>query len=215
MKILVVVVVYDRFKNLETWLKCWKICNKENSELIIIHNYKNNIDRNIYSTLCISNNITYIPRLNVGMDIGALQDIFRGRLENFPNQWDYILWVADDTLPMSKTFISLYKEEMKKINRGVVCLEISKEFKLHIRTTGFMIDQLTASKITFPVNNILTKEHCWQFEHKSIDSFLEQVNKLGNKVMQIHPQLNQSCLWDTHSRSSLNRWEEHYKEFTQ
>lgn len=213
MKIIVAVIIYDRIKNLEEWIRTWKVCEKENSELIIIHNYKNYEDKQVYQIFCEDNNIKYIPRPNIGMDIGALQDVFRGRLKGFPNEWDYLLWATDDILPMSKKFISMYMEEMRKINKGVVCLELSQESKLHIRTTGFIIDQLTASKITFPVDLILTKEQCWQFEHRNKNSFLEQINGVGEKVVQVHPYLSQSYLWDTHTRHNLNRWDEHYKEF--
>jgi len=213
MKVIVAVIIYDRLNNLQEWIRCWKMCNTQNAELIIIHNYKNNTDRSIYNNLCMVNGIKHIPRPNIGMDIGALQDVFRGRLKDFPNEWDYLLWAADDTISMNKEFISLYMEQMKKIDRGVVCLELSKEAKLHIRTTGFMIDQLTASHISFPVEKILTKEHCWQFEHRSKDSFLEQVIRQGKQAIQVHPDLRKSYLWDTHSRGWMGRWIEHYKEF--
>jgi hypothetical protein len=215
MKIIVAVIVYNRLDNLQEWCRCWNLCEKENTELIIIHNFDNVQHKVGYEQICKLHNITYVPRLNVGMDIGALQDVFRGALEGFPNEWDYLLWSTDDVIPMNKQFIPLYLDQIKTLEneKGVVCLEISKEFKPHIRTTGFMIDQVTASGIHFPVSKILTKDQCWEFEHRSKDSFLEQVQRMNKKAIQIFPALKDSCMWDTHSRQDLNRWEEHYNQF--
>lgn len=213
MRIIVAVVVFDRFKNIQEWARCWKRCNTENAELIIIHNFKNSTDKASYSEFCQKEGVVYVPRENVGMDIGALQDVCRGRLEGFPNEWDYLLWMTDDVLPMSKKFIPAYLKEIQRPNSGVVCLELSKEVKLHIRTTGFMMSQLTASKITFPVEKITTKDHCYDFEHRGRNAFYEQVKRMGKNITQIHSNLKHSYLWDTHIRASLNRWDEHYKEF--
>lgn len=210
MKIVVAVIVYDRFKNIEEWVRCWKLCNTENAELVIIHNFKNNEDKLKYKEFCNLNNIAYICRNNIGMDIGALQDVCRERLEGFPKEWDYLLWVTDDTIPMSKDFISHYLR--KKPDIGIVALELSNEHKLHIRTTGFMLRNEIMKLIQFPVDPILTKDHCYHFEHRGHDAFYEQMIQLG-QVVKVNPSLKDSCLWDTDCRARLNRWEEHYKEF--
>jgi len=213
MKIIVAVIVYDRFKNIEEWIRCWKLCNTENSELIIIHNFKNETETEKYEELCKNSTIRYVSRRNIGMDIGALQDVCRGRLEGFPNEWDYLLWCTDDVIPMSKDFISPYIQEIQKPDVGAVCLEISREIKLHIRTTGFMVSQLTASKITFPADIVENKNHCYEFEHRSHNAFYEQIRQMGKHAVQITPKIKTSYLWDTHVRAHLDRWEEHYKEF--
>jgi len=213
MRIIVAVIVYDRFKNIEEWVRCWNFCEKDDAELFIIHNYKNQAEKSKYEEFCKNAGVSYIPRKNVGMDIGALQDVCRGRLEGFPNQWDYLFWTTDDILPMSKKFLPYYMGEIQKPGIGVVCLELSKEIKLHIRTTGFLMSQMTASKITFPVDIINTKDHCYEFEHRGRNAFYEQIRKLGLSSIQVHPVLKYSYLWDIHIRASLDRWEEHYKEF--
>jgi hypothetical protein len=213
MKIIVAVIVYDRLENIERWIKCWKLCNKEGSDLIIIHNYKNQSEKEIYRDICKTANVGYVPRKNIGMDIGAFQDVCRGRLEGFPNEWDYLLWCTDDVIPMSKKFVSFYLQAIKKSGVGVACLEISREVKTHIRTTGFIIDQLTASKIVFPIDPITTKQHCYEFEHRGKNAFYEQVRGLGKITLQIHPDLKKSYLWDSHVRAHYKRWNEHYNEF--
>ena len=213
MKIIVAVIVYDRFKNIKEWIRCWKQCDTTDAELIIIHNFQTEREKRDYHALCHENKIKYVPRSNVGMDIGAFQDVCRGRLNGFPNQWDYLLWVTDDVIPMNKNFISLYVEQMKKPTVGVACLELSKEVKLHIRTTGFMIDQETASKIEFPAPKIINKAQCYDFEHRSRNAFYEQVRALGKNVSQVTVDVKKGYLWDTHIRGHFNRWKEHEEVF--
>lgn len=214
MKIIIAIIVYDRINNVENWIRCWRMCrNVDEAQLIIIQNIPNEELGEECRLICENNNIKYIPRNNAGLDIGAFQDVCRGRLEGFPNEWDYLLWVTDDVIPMSKKFLTYYLELIRKNNMGAVCLEISNEVKTHIRTTGFMVSQLTASKITFPVDPVLTKDHCYQFEHRSTDAFLEQIEKMGKNVVQVHPDLKKSCLWDSHIRAHLRRKNEHFQNF--
>ena len=47
-KIIIAVVVYDRFDNVVEWIRCFKMCLSL-GELIIIHNYKNEEDKIKYS----------------------------------------------------------------------------------------------------------------------------------------------------------------------
>ena len=214
MKLIITIIVYNRLSNLKRWLDCWKICEKpEGTELVVIHNYDKEEDQIPYKSLCGENNIKYIPRKNIGMDIGAFQDVCKERLEGFSNDWDYLMWVADDTIPMYKKFASCFLEEIKKPNVGVACLEISREIKTHIRTSGFIISKETSKKLIFSVEIIKTKLECYFFEHRNNNSFYEQILRMGKKVIQVSPTLRVSHLWDTGHRVNLNRWTDHYKEF--
>lgn len=212
MKIIVAIIVYDRLHNIDRWIKCWNLSEQHGADFIIIHNYDTEDQQIPFRNLCEANNVKYIPRKNTGMDIGALQDVFRGRLEGFPNEWDYLFWCPDDTIPMSKKFLSYYIKTVGG-GTGVACLEISKEVKTHIRTCAFMIDQGTASQINFPCDPIITKADCYQFEHRSNDAFYEQVKKLNKSIIQIVPDIKQAPLWDTHCRAGVRRWAHHYHEF--
>src|ERR1044072_6037810 len=197
MRIIVAVVVYDRLSNVEEWIRCWKQCDTTNAELYIIHNYKNEDELHTCRTHCENAGIKHICRQNVGMDIGAFQDVCRGRLDGFPNQWDYLLWCTDDVIPMKKDFIQRYLQALKQPKVAVACLEISLEVKQHIRTTGFMISQLTASKLVFPAEKVVTKSHCYEFEHKGQNAFYEQIKKMGKYAVQITPEYRKGPLWDT------------------
>lgn len=183
-KVVVAVIVYNRPENLKYWVN-------QDVELYVIHN-DNGED---YSHLC--GRHTYIRRPNVGYDIGAMQDVFRGRLPGFPMDWDYLLWCTDDTIPIRPTVIEEYLEGFTK-RVGVVCMHLSGEITPHIRTTGFMIDVKVAAKTKFPTDPVKTKEDCHNFEYKGL-SFYKQVIAQGFKIAQVSP-LPYSPLYD------MNYW---------
>ncbi len=206
-------IVYNRLHNLKTWIKSWNLCEKENAELVIVHNFDKIEDTVEYRKVCEDANITYIPRPNVGMDVGAFQDICRNRLKDFPSDWDYLFWVTDDVLPTSKVFLKYFSQWLGDPTVGVVCLEVSKEVKVHIRTTGFLIHKDVASQITFPADPVISKNHCYEFEHRSYNAFYEQIKALNKRIIQVNPNVRQSYLWDTHARANFDRWVDHYNEF--
>lgn len=209
MKNIVVVIVYNRFENLKRWVECWKQCDTKECELRIIHNYASEIDKQSYKKYCDLENITYIPRINRGLDIGAFQDVCKERLQEFNNNWSNMLWFTDDCIPMSKDFVYTYLRNMTDPTIGVSCMEISNEIKKHIRTTGFCIKKEIAKKLIFAADPILTKIDCYNFEHRHINlTFLQQVVKLGYKAVQIAP-LKTSVVWDIGNRAHLNRMKEH------
>jgi hypothetical protein len=214
MKIIVAVIIYDRFNNLKLWIDIWKQCITDSAELVIVHNYKNEDDKKKYKEYCSDNNIECVSRPNIGMDIGAMQDVFMQRLKGFNNTWDYLLWVTDDTIPINKNFIQHYIQKFKESNKvGVVALEISNEVKRHIRTSGFMIRKDCSLKIVFESNPVRTKNDCYLFEHLSKNSFLEQVNRMSLIAIDVSPKLKTAPLWDTEIRAYLNRWVEFDKNF--
>lgn len=213
MKIIVAVVVYNRFDNIVEWIRCFKKCNTINSELIIIHNYNNEIEREKYKKYITNQGINYISRNNIGYDIGAFQDVCRERLNNFPNNWDYLLWCTDDVIPMNKDFIQHFVKSIIDSNGSVVCTEICDQVKRHIRTSGFILDKETSLNIQFSKDVVISKDDCHNFEHKTSNSFYEQILKMGKSVIQITPTINTGYLWDIHYREYLNRWDEHHKQF--
>lgn len=211
-RIVVAIIVYNRLDNIKEWVRCWKMSETHGVELYVIHNHNTRREKEAFRSFCDKQGIAYIPRQNIGMDIGAFQDVCRGRLNGFPNEWDYLFWATDDTLPMSKYFLNPFIGAMDK-NVGVACLEISSQVKTHIRTGAFMIDQETASRLTFPVDTVKTKEDCYQFEHRSKTAFYEQVINMGKKAVQTGD-LAKGTLWDTGHRIHLKRQEERFRAFT-
>lgn len=213
MKIIVCVCVFNRYHNVERWVNIWPQCNTENAELIIIHTGD---EVNKFKTLCEKGNIKYIHRENIGMDIGSFQDVIKERLAGFDNNWDYILWCADDTLPMAKDFISPFINALQNPQVGLSCMQISKSNPggiWHVRTTGFCLPKKVASKLTFPADPILNRQQCYFFEHKGRDKTLcEQVRRMGLDCVQVAPNA-QSPLFDTGYWKRLNREEEHERIF--
>jgi len=179
----------------------------EGTTLYIIHNCDDPTEGNKFKSFCDNHGIDYVSRQNIGFDIGAFQDVCMGRLEGFPKEWDYLFWATDDTLPMRKDFIKPFLKP-----DGVLCLEISKQIKTHIRTCAFSIDRDTAIRLIFPNDPVTTKVDCYQFEHRSKMAFYEQVVRIGKNVVQTGS-IAMATLWDTGHRKTLKRMDEHYKVF--
>lgn len=202
---IVCLIVYNRLGNLEHWLHCWKKCDKKGAKLVVIHNCDAPDQK--YFELCEAHHVQYIARPNVGFDIGAFQDVCADRLPGFP-KWERILWITDDTFPMKTDFVKQFTDEMVP-GVGVVCMEVSKYVTNHIRTTGFMIDHDTAARLVFPADPIITKQHCYLFEHRAKDKiFYSQVRAMGLRVKMV-TERNVSPLWDTGYHRRLNRRAEH------
>jgi hypothetical protein len=202
-KTVVAVIVYNRFHNIQEWVKCWHKSNTKDCELVIIHNYRNDFDKKQYKAFCEQNGVTYLSRPNVGFDIGAFQDLCNNRLQ-FP-YFDYLLWCTDDLLPCRPSFIQEYLHEMTE---GIICAayEVSIEVHPHIRTTGFMLHKSTLPKIKFNVDPIRTKPDCYDFEHRDKqNSLIDQVSRFG-KVVQVGD-LDWSPMWDSghNSREAIRR----------
>jgi GT2 family glycosyltransferase len=206
MKVIVSVIVYNRLNNLQRWIDCWKQCETENAELIIIHN--DNGESTKFKAICDEAGIRYIRRSNIGYDIGAFQDVCRERLKGFLNEWDYILWLTDDTLPMSKDFIKPFIEKQTE-GVGITCMKISPSQGPHVRTTGFCISKKISRKLQFPDEPVRTKWNCYQFEHKAgMATLTNQVRIMGLDCVQVAPD-DISPLWDSGYWKRLNRQQEH------
>lgn len=216
MKTVVAIVVYHRFRNVQDWVNCWGKSVTDNAELVIIHNYRHQFDRRICEAFCRDHSITYIARENIGFDIGAFQDVCRGRLQGFP-EYDYLLWCPDDLLPQRPTFLQEYHKAFAS-DVVSVCYEISQEVNPHIRTTGFMLKRETVERIRFNVDPIITKAQCYDFEHRDkTNSLMDQVKKLG-KVVQVCD-VETSPMWDSGMNSrearrrKMRRQTEHNRAF--
>lgn len=202
---IIAVIVYNRYKNLEHWLHCWSKCEQLDSHVVIIHNYDEPSDR--YKELCESHGATYLWRENRGFDIGAFQDVCRDRLPGFP-AWERLLWMTDDTFPMAPDFLQQFNEQLMP-GVGVVCMEISPYVITHIRTTGFMLKRSVAERLTFPADPVITKEHCYQFEHRAKEKiFYAQVKAMGLVVKMVAPRKT-SPLWDVGYHRRMDRRAEH------
>ena len=201
---IVAVVVYSRAKNIQSWIKCWAKCNQKDAELVVIQNTDARVRPDDIRTICEVNNIKYFERENIGMDIGAFRDVCRNEIEGFP-KFKKLLWLTDDVLPMEKDFVDYFTKF-----EGVSCLEICNVIQPHIRTSGFCINRDIANRLTF--GELVTKEDCYNFEHRGKNTFMAQVQRMGYEVKQIAP-LNISPLWDTGHRGFLKRMQEHYTKF--
>lgn len=208
MKIVVAVIVFNRFSNLQRWINCWHQCNKDGAELVVIHT-GDEIEK--FKSIC--EGVTYIHRDNKGFDIGALQDVCRGRLNGFPT-WDYLLWCTDDCIPMGKDFIKPFINTIEQPGVGIAAMQVavSTAGEQHIRTTGFMLTDKVASRILFLIDPIITKQHCYLFEHRGANTMTNQVRRMGLSCVQVSPNIT-SPMWDTGYWKRLDRQAEHNQIF--
>lgn len=209
MKTVVAVVIYDRKQNLERWMAVWQKAAIPDAELRIIHNLPPS-HASGYAEMCVAAGVTYIPRLNQGMDIGAFQDVCRKRLKGFAHDFDYLLWCTDDTFPMRDSFVSEFVRPLEDPKIGVTCFEISPQVKPHIRTTGFCLRAETLEKIAFEANPIKTKDDCYRFEHRGTRTLLAQIQAMGMVPHQVSP-VQTSPLWD--SGGGGIKWPDREHEF--
>lgn len=211
MRIIVSVIVYNRFENLQRWLDCWKQCDQTNAELIVIHT-GDEVER--YKEAC--GDVKYIHRQNIGFDVGSFQDVCNERLKGFPNDWDYIIWCTDDVLPMSKDFVKPFIDKLQEPNVGLSCMQISRSKPggvWHVRTTNFCISKQMSKRIKFPVDPVKTKQDCYLFEHRGGKNILsQQIQEMGLDCVQVAPIVS-SPLWDTGFWKRPDRQKEHDKIF--
>lgn len=173
---LVVICVYDRVINLKRWLKLWAKC-EQTAQLVVISGYQKG------HTV----NVPYFQRPNQGMDIGKFQDVVLGRVPDFPD-WNTMLWVNDDCFPVQPDFLSVYNKALEDESVGVACMCISPYVREHIRTTGYAIRKEVAQNLYWPVDPIMTREDCLNYEHTDPDNhLLQQVRNLGYKAVQVAP----------------------------
>lgn len=206
-KTVLCIIIYNRYDNLVHWIDCWEKCD-QGARMIVIHNLCEEPER--FQKLCQQNGITYIPRINHGFDIGAFQDVVNGRLDI--GEWERLLWCTDDTFPMHKDFLSQFEKAMQP-GVGVAAMDISPYVTTHIRTTGFMIDKKTAQKLRFPADPIITKQHCYLFEHRWRRlTFYDQVRSMGLRSVQVAPR-EISPMWDSEYHRRLDRRKEHENTF--
>jgi hypothetical protein len=206
----VAMIVYDRYYNLEKWLHCWKQCEHHDFEFVVIHNTDEEQPK--YRQVCEQYGIKYIKRQNIGYDTAPFQDICLERLEGFDNNWEKLIWVTDDWIPMSKNFVKQYVNHYQEGVVGVVCTEVNDLVKKHIRTGGFLISKDISRRLTFDVEKISSKHDCYLFEHLSSNAFYEQMINMGLSVVVVAP-LDKAPIWDTEHRASLDRMEEHNNVF--
>lgn len=200
---LLVIVVYNRIENIKRWLTVWEQC-KQDAHMVIIHTGPD--------AFTVPDGITYIRRQNIGFDIGSLQDVCMERLTGFPNNWEKLLWCTDDAMPMTPDFLTPFFNQLQG-DVGCVAMEISPYVRRHIRTTGFAITKEVANRLTFPADPITNKEQCYQFEHRSNRTMLDQINAMNLKTIMAAPQATSPMFDFGYGRRLKQRDAEHYTTF--
>ncbi len=209
-------MVYKRFENLRIWLSSIKQAEMpaQKVRVAVIHNHnEDSLEEKKFKSVCEKFDADYyVPRRNVGLDIGALQELSTGKIA-IDFQWDALFWSADDVIPMRKDFISKHIEAIKPKNVGVAGFHISNQCCRHVRTNSFCIPREVFGCLSFPVAEIKTQEECYIFEHFK-NNMTEQIeNQFHLTAVQTDPKSFSSVLWDTGHYWHLKLWNNHTRIF--
>lgn len=235
MKVLAGMIVYDRvMSTTKLWLRAWQNANKDNTKLVVVHNYDPPLIKSMTEEILKYKPDYYFPRLNKGMDIGAFRDVIHA---DCYEPWDILFWSTDDNIPMHKDFLKPFIqpfEENPKLGlvgnhwvKGSFYPNYKEGVSDHIRTTCFAIRGCVAERLKFPIQ-LNTKLACYNFEwrHKKLN-MTEQVKSLGYEVLPVCKNFDRcwtDCnehVWDVGWLNTTNPdprcrkdcWSEYYRQF--
>lgn len=200
MKIVVLMIVYDRWRNADRWRRLWK-AHPRDETLCVVQNMDGACLRIVEDGPIIS-----LERQNVGMDLGVFQDAVKGRLP-IP-EWDWLFVAPDDFLPMDVEFLRHFRTLADSPNVALVGSRLWHPDGMApvCRSGGFMIRRDAAERLQWPRDPMTTKDDCHDLETRT-HHMLQQVLGMGFEARFLPPSL-QSIIWDTHHESQLNRWRE-------
>ena len=179
--VILAIIVYDRVHNIELWAR-----TKPTLPVYVIHTGP---ERDSCKKICSDAGFIYIPRENRGLDIGSVQDVFRERLEGFPNDWTRLIWCTDDVIPVTPQWLTPFIES----TADLAAFQISLTPVRHVRTTAYCITKELSRKIQFPADPVVSKEQGYQYEYKGGHLTLtSQAEELGATIEQVTP----TGLWD-------------------
>jgi len=233
---LVCVTVWKRINTIDRWLRAWNNCDKHGGKIVVFHNIHSDLGcfpkvKQI-QTILKHNPDFYIPRLNVGADIGAMYELLK-RKNEFP-YWNVLGCFADDILPMRKDFLTIFLDKFSDPDVGMVAAFHEKKtdhFPEHIRTCAFMIRRQVAFNLKF--HNFITSSNysqslqaCHRFEHggggtgwPDEKNIFTQVREMNYKIELCYGDfetpwcMDQSVLWDTGHCFNHQLWDEFEKQF--
>ena len=223
MSLLVGVVVYNRFDNIRKWAHAWRNAIKpEGARMAVFHNYDGFGPPKL--TLYEGYDGYYIPRHNVGCDLGALQDVIKG---SYCPGWDQLAWFVDDFVPMKRDFLLTMAERLSSPNVGLVgaCFEPANESNKHrhFRTVGFMSKREVLERLVFPADPMKTRQDAFEMEHGPNNMTIqienmgfETVPAIGNKFPEpgySHWPNNSEWMWDCSMLAHLDLWPVFEREF--
>ncbi|MDB5345231.1 MAG: hypothetical protein JWP89_3608 [Schlesneria sp.] len=200
-RILVLMVVYDRWRNTDRWKRIWRSVNRSD-ELRIVRNIDSATVRVAETEPLV------IERENVGADVGVYQDAICGRLP-LP-EWDWLLCAPDDFLPMRVDFVDVFRSYISGPDVGLIVSKTNEGVDVgipfHSRSAAFMIRRDIAKRLTFPCDPVASIADCRAFEFGS-HNFLRQVQDMGVAV-QYTSDADSDVFWDQEHEHYRHRFPE-------
>lgn len=228
MKLLVGVVVYQRVHTIRKWLQAWAKADKFGAKLAVFHNYDGSSPNHEQARTIVEGDPDfYIPRRNVGCDLGTLQDTIRGLYPEDFKDWDAVAWFSDDFLPMKKDFLRPFVEKIQQVGIGMVgaCYEPANASNknYHFRTVAYALPRGVCDRLVFPADPMINRPHCFDMEHGD-NNLTFQVERMGYRAVPAignpypepgysHWPNNSEWMWDCDLLSHLNLWDKFEEEF--
>jgi hypothetical protein len=196
-KILVAVILYNRTNTLTNWLRAWKQADQMGASLVVIHSL-GALPSSTVAKIAADNGVLYKARQNLGMDIGALQEMVQlrtlttGHVEQQAYlDWDVLYWSTDDTLPMRPDFLRHFITRFDNTQVGLVGnyllpRDTYPTIPEHTRTVAFALRKEAAARLRFPPL-LYNKYHCWDFEYGGYNMH-KQVQRMGMLSIPADPQ---------------------------
>lgn len=201
MRIVVLMIVFDRWCNADRWRQLWNAVPRE--ELLCIVRNANVTSLRVTS----EKPIIEIERPNVGFDLGVFQDAVKGRLP-IP-EWEWLFVAPDDFLPMDVHFLDYFRQlAAESPTIGLVGSRLwCPGIVLPVcRSGGFMIRRDVAERLSWPADPMITKDDCHDLETRT-HHMLEQIKAMGVEVRFL-PDSVQNVIWDSGHESHQNRLSE-------
>jgi hypothetical protein len=210
-QILVCVHVYNRLTNIEHWLWAWHRCAHAGAQIVIVHNFDGPAPSSS-ETILRGRPDYYLPRANIGQDVGAFQDVVQGRFDKVLPAWEHLLWCTDDFLPLRRDFLDHFRTPAANPMVGLVAGRYGywpghfsgREDERHCRTIGFLIRRDVAQRLRFPAARVVSRDECLAFEHRPMH-LMEQVQLMGYRVTALEDS-EATIMWDANHEQALERW---------
>lgn len=218
---LAVVITYNRINIVGKWLRAWNNAEHYGYKLAVIHACDGDApNKSEMENILSYNPDFYLPIKNTSLrDFGAFVMIHEDLLP-LP-EWRSIAIFTDDMLPMRRTFLKPFATKIENPNTGLVaqCYEPKRVNGGggHIRTVAYALKREVVKLLELPFWRSLKPGCGHQFEYKSNDHVMSQVQGMGYDVELCHSEIEADdyqhwtsfldWMWDCHL---LEGWTEYW-----
>jgi len=199
-KPLIGVITYNRLHTIDSWLRAWNNAERYDSKLVVVHNYDGQLSSKEEKNIQKHKPDFYVPRHNVGRDIGAFRDVVFGKI-NVPYDWNVLVWFTDDIIPMRRDFLLPMLREISKPTVGLV----GGWMDGNVRTVCFSIKKELAVRLKFVDD---------PFEMESgASNISNQIKDMRYEVKLPTQRYSPKYAWDCDYEGIVDLWDKYESQF--